>query len=482
MIAPMAVDWTVIAPILPELLVIGVGILLIGFDLFLPRQRQLLPWLTVIGSLGALIMVLGSQPASVFGGMFLLDGYAVVFKAICLAAVIVVALMSEQFCSLIGMRQGEYYSLLLFSLVGMLLMASAGDLMVLYLGLELMALPIYALVGLHKREQRTSEAAIKYFLTGGFASALLLFGMSLLYGQTGTTDIAQIAEAIVTRHLTANPAMLVALGLCLAGCCFKVAVAPFHLWTPDVYEGAPTIVTTFMSVGPKAAAFALFGRIFFFGLPHLHDYWGPILAGLALLTMAVGNITALCQQSLKRMLAYSSVAHAGYAVLGLLAGTAEGMAATMTYLVVYLFMNLGAFAILMLLAAPGKAGESLDDCKGLASRHPLAAALMLVFLFSLTGIPPTGGFIGKFYLLKAAFTAGYTLTVVGAVLFSAVSAYFYLRVVRYMYMSEPLKQGELAISSGMNAALALCLLGVLGIGLFPGLLLNWTIGLLTGTL
>jgi NADH-quinone oxidoreductase subunit N len=197
--------------------------------------------------------------------------------------------------------------------------------------------------------------------------------------------------------------------------------------------------------------------------------------------MAVGNITALCQQSLKRMLAYSSVAHAGYAVLGLLTGTAEGMAATVTYLVIYLFMNLGAFAILMLLAVPGTTRESLDDCKGLAKRHPLAAALMLVFLFSLTGIPPTGGFIGKFYLLKVAFTAGYTLTVVGAVLFSAISAYFYLRVVRYMYMSDPQEQAGLSVTTGMNAALALCLLGVLGIGLFPGTLLDWSLSLIDST-
>ncbi|QQG66137.1 NADH-quinone oxidoreductase subunit N [Desulfobulbus oligotrophicus] len=482
MIVPAAIDWSVIVPILPELLLVGVAILLIGLDLFLPNEHQLLPWLTIVGSLAALIMVLGARPTAGFGGMFLLDGYAVVFKTICLATVIVIALMSEQFRNLIRMRQGEYYSLLMLSLVGMLLMASAGDLMVLYLGLELMALPVYALVGLHKRGQWTSEAAVKYFLTGGFASALLLFGMSLLYGLTGTTEISRIAEVISSGQLAGSSAMLAALGLCLVGCCFKVAVAPFHFWTPDVYEGAPTIITAFMSVAPKAAGFALFGRIFFFGLPHLHDHWGPILACLALLTMAVGNITALCQHNLKRMLAYSSVAHAGYAVLGLLAGTAEGIAATMTYLVIYLFMNLGAFAILMLLTSADGSGDTLDDCRGLATRHPLAAAMMLVFLFSLTGIPPTGGFIGKFYLLKSAFMAGYTLTVVGAVLFSAISAYFYLRVVRYMYMNEPVQHSSLTVSHGMHAALVLCVLGVLGTGIFPGSLLNWTVTLLTGFL
>ncbi|ADW18019.1 proton-translocating NADH-quinone oxidoreductase, chain N [Desulfobulbus propionicus DSM 2032] len=480
MIATVAVNWAAVEPILPELLLITIGVLLIGCDLFLPRQRQLLPWLTVIGCLTALAMILGSRPTVAFGGMFLADGYAMVFKTICLGSVILSVLMSEHFCRVIGLRQGEYYSLMLFSLVGMLLMASAGDLMVLYLGLELMALPIYALVGLHKREQRTSEAAIKYFLMGSFGSALLLFGMSMVYGLTGTTEIARIAELIGSRQLVANPALLAGLGLLLAGFCFKVAVAPFHLWTPDVYEGAPTIVTAFMSVGPKAAGFAIFGRVLFVGLPELHGHWGPVLAVLALLTMAVGNITALCQQSLKRMLAYSAIAHAGYALLGLLAGTAEGMAATMTYLMVYLFMNIGAFAILMLLATPDAPCESIDDCKGLASRNPVAAALMLVFLFSLTGIPPTGGFIGKFYLLKAAFIAGYPLTVVGAVLFSAISAFFYLRVVRFMYMEAPQQTATLQFSPGMRAALGLCLLGVLGLGLFPGSLLNWTVSAFSG--
>ena len=473
MINTVTITWAVVEPVLPELLLTGIGVLLVGLDLFAPRQRQLLPWLTVVGCLAVLAMVIGSRPSVAFGGMYLTDGFSVFFKSICLVGVVLTTLMSEHFCRIIDMRQGEYYSLLVFSAVGMLVMASAGDLMVLYLGLELMALPVYALVGLHKKEIRTSEAAIKYFLMGGFASALLLFGMSLVYGLTGTTDIARIAETINTLHLTDNPALLAALALLLAGFCFKVAVAPFHLWTPDVYEGAPTVVTAFLSVGPKAAGFAIFGRVLFFGLPQLVDHWGPVLAVLALLTMAVGNITALCQHSLKRMLAYSAIAHAGYALLGLLAGTAEGMAATMSYLSIYIFMNMGAFAVLMLLAAPGHAHESLEDCKGLADRDPMAAALMLIFLFSLTGIPPTAGFIGKFYLLKSALAAGYTLTVVGAVLFSAISAYFYLRVVRYIYMSEPQHSQALPYSPGMIAALAICLLGVVGLGLFPGTLLDW---------
>jgi NADH-quinone oxidoreductase subunit N len=404
-----------------------------------------------------------------------------VFKTICLVGVIVTALMSEHFRGVAGMRQGEFYSLMVLSLVGMMLMASAGDLMSLYLGLELMALPIYCLVGLHKRDRRTSEAAVKYFLMGSFASALLLFGMSLLYGLTGTTGIEPIGELITDTKLADSPVLLAALALMLAGFCFKVAVAPFHMWTPDVYEGAPTIVTAFMSVAAKAAGFAIFGRVLLMGLPQLYDQWGPVLAVLAVLTMAVGNVTALCQTSLKRMLAFSAVAHAGYALLGLLAGTVEGLTATVSYLFIYLFMNLGAFAILMLLASgPDQLGESLDELRGLAGRNPLAAALMLVFMFSLTGIPPTAGFIGKFYLLKAAFTAGYTTTVVLAVLFSAISAYFYLRVVRYMYMSEPTADRVLRLSPGMSAALGLCLLAVIGLGLFPGGLLDWAAAAISG--
>ena len=477
----VAVTWASMTPVLPELLLIGVAVTLIGLDLFAPSQRQLLPWLTVIGCLAALGTVLGTDPVSAFGGMFLTDGYAMVFKTICLVGVIVTALMSEHFRGVAGMRQGEFYSLMVLSLVGMMLMASAGDLMSLYLGLELMALPIYCLVGLHKRDRRTSEAAVKYFLMGSFASALVLFGMSLLYGLTGTTGIEVIGELITDTKLVDSPVLVAALALLLAGFCFKVAVAPFHMWTPDVYEGAPTIVTAFMSVAAKAAGFAIFGRVLLMGLPQLYDQWGPVLAVLAVLTMAVGNVTALCQTSLKRMLAFSAVAHAGYALLGLLAGTAEGLTATVSYLFIYLFMNLGAFAILMLLASgPDRLGESLDELRGLSGRNPLAAALMLVFMFSLTGIPPTAGFIGKFYLLKAAFTAGYTTTVILAVLFSAISAYFYLRVVRYMYMSEPTADRVLRLSPGMSAALGLCLLAVIGLGLFPGGLLDWAAAAISG--
>lgn len=475
------ISLTAFEPILPEMMLVCIGLIVIILDLFAERQWQFLPWLTVLGGLTVLGMVAGEQATETFHGMFLTDSYAVFFKVICLIGMLMTLLMSEQYRKTQGALQGEYYSLMIFSVVGMMIMCSAGDLMVLYLGLELMALSVYSLVGMFKREQRSSEAAIKYFLMGGFASAILLFGMSLIYGLTGTTNIAAIAQSASSGALLTNHALMAALGLMIVAFCFKVAIAPFHFWTPDVYEGAPTVVTAFMSVGPKAAGFAVFGRVLMSGFPQFQNHWGTLLAVLALLTMAVGNITALSQLSIKRMLAYSAIAHAGYALLGLLSGTAEGLSATMGYLFIYGFMNMGAFAILILLSSsPGVHHESLNDYKGLGKTHPLAAILMLIFMFSLTGIPPTAGFIGKFYLLKAALAAGYTKTVICAVVFSAISAYFYLRVVRYMYMEDPQEEIDINYSPGISVVLGLALLGVIGIGFLPGSVIAQATGALLG--
>ncbi len=474
------INWATFEPLLPEMLLVCTGLALICLDLFVEKTRELLPWLTVLGCVTVLGMVIGERNVTAFGGMFLTDAYAVFFKVISLLSVIMATLMGEHYRRVHGLRHGEYYALMVFAATGMMVMASAGDLMVLYLGLELMALSVYCLVGMNKGEGRSTEAAIKYFLMGVFASAILLYGMSLVYGLTGSTTISEIARYTAATGLTENPALLAALGLIIAGFCFKVAVAPFHFWTPDVYEGAPTVITAFMSVGPKAAGFAVFGRVLLSGFPELQPHWGSLLATLALLTMAVGNLTALVQTSIKRMLAYSAIAHAGYSLLGVLAGTADGLSATMSYLLIYGFMNMGAFAILVLLSSRGAHHESLDDYRGLAKSHPLAAALMLVFMFSLTGIPPTAGFIGKFYLLRAALGAGYTWTVIGAVIFSAISAYFYLRVVRYMYMSEPEGELDFSYTPGISAVLGLALLGVVGLGLLPGTIIGWAASALLG--
>ena len=480
MINATVINWAAFQSVLPEIFLVCIGLILILIDVFSSKQNELLPWLTVLGGITTLGLVLGEHSTLAFNGMFITDTYAVFFKVICLLALIMAALMSEHYHRIAGYNHGEHYSLMVFSVVGMMIMASANDLMVLYLGLELMALSVYCLVGMNKNDPRASEAAIKYFLMGGFASAILLYGMSLLYGMTGTTNLMKIASYSATNGLLGNPALAGALGLIIAAFCFKVAVAPFHFWTPDVYDGAPTVVTAFMSVGPKAAGFAVFGRVLFISFPEFHGSWGTLLAALALLTMAIGNITALTQTNIKRMLAYSAIAHAGYSLLGIVSGTPEGISATMSYLLIYGFMNMGAFAILILLASKGNRHDELSDYKGLAKKHPLAAVMMLVFMFSLTGIPPMAGFMGKFYLLKAALAAGFTKTVILAVVFSAISAYFYLRVVRYMYMDEAETELTFSYTPGISAVLGLAMLGVIGLGLFPGTIIGQAASVLLG--
>jgi len=469
-----------LSPLMPEILLVCMAIILIIVDLIYPRNRELLTQITLMASIGLIALLMNQDTAITFGGMFIVDPYSIFFKVICLGGLFITALLSGQYLKVENIRQGEYYSLMMFSVVGMMVMVSATDLIVVYLGLELMALSVYCLVGLLKTDTRSNEAAIKYFLMGGFSSAILLFGISLLYGLTGTTGLVEIAHYCSEADIMSNPAMLAGFALVLCGFCFKIGAAPFHFWTPDIYHGAPSSMTAFMSVAPKAAGFAVLGRFLITGFPELHGNWDMLIAAIALLSMAIGNIVALSQRNIKRMLAYSSIAHVGYALLGLLAGTAEGYSASMSYLFIYGFMNMGAFAIVILLCSSDNRRESLDDYKGLARSNPVAALLMLIFMFSLTGIPPTAGFIGKFYLLKAAIAAGYTYTVLLALVFSAISAYFYLRLVRYMYMEDPQEEFTATYSPGLTAALAISAIGVIGIGILPGSLLSWASKALIG--
>jgi NADH-quinone oxidoreductase subunit N len=367
---------------------------------------------------------------------------------------------------------GEYYALLLFATSGMMFIASALDLIVLYLGLELMSLSTYVLVGVIRHDARSNEAAIKYFLLGGFSSAFLLFGASLIYGLTGTTDIKEIAGFITEQGLGTNKILLLSVVLFIVAFGFKIAAVPFHMWAPDAYEGAPTSVTAFMSVGPKAAGFAAIGRVLMIGFGSVKIEWSTVLIPLAVLSMCVGNVVAISQTNIKRMLAYSSIAHAGYALLGVIAGTGEGLSSMMNYLFIYTFMNIGAFTVVILLRSEGFKGEDLSDYEGLAKSHPLAAALMLIFMFSLTGIPPTAGFIAKFYVFAEAIRSGHVLLVVIAVIFSVISAYFYLRVVMYMYMKEPQKEVRLSTSVPAGLTLMVTALAVLLFGIFPSYILE----------
>ncbi|UCE71815.1 MAG: NADH-quinone oxidoreductase subunit N [Nitrospiraceae bacterium] len=464
-----------ISAIMPELAMISVGLLLLMLDLVVKRKEII----AIIGVAGALVALYGtvsvygmSESQTVFADMFLLDKYSCFFKIIFYLNVIFTICISFKYMAIEKAAFGEYYALLLFATAGMMIMASAADLMILYLGLELMALSTYILAGLLRKQARSNEAAVKYFFLGAFSSAFLLYGIALTYGMTGTTNITDIATSLFTLGIHDSPVMYLGVIFMIVAFGFKVALVPFHMWAPDVYEGAPTSITAFMSVGPKAAGFAVLGRVLFEAFGSMQPQWSAVLVPLAILTMVVGSVIALAQSNIKRMLAYSSIAHAGYMLLGIIAGTPEGLTSTINYLMIYTFMNIGAFTIVVMLRREGFQGEKIEDYMGLAKSHPMASALMLIFMFSLTGIPPTAGFIGKFYVFMEAINAGYTYLAIIAALFSVVSAFFYLRIVVYMYMKESQNEIVLTTSGPAGIVLAITCLAVLIIGIFPSILLS----------
>jgi NADH-quinone oxidoreductase subunit N len=404
--------------------------------------------------------------------MLVVDGYSQFFKLLIAATLVLVALLSAGRRDGQGVPRGEYFVLMLLAATGMMLAASATDLIPLYLCLELMTICSYALVGIRTERPPSNEAAIKYFLLGSFASALLLFGISLIYGLTGTTAYAGIAAALTGTASSDQPFVLVAVGLVAAGLAFKIAVVPFHTWAPDAYEGASAPVAGFLAAGSKAVGLAAAGRVFFVAFGAEAPVISIILVALAALSMVVGSIMVLPQTDMKRLLAYSSIAHAGYALLGLLAGTPEGVSATMTYAFFYVFMTLGAFGMLIAL---GARGETLDAFKGLAAQRPGAAALMLLFLLSLTGIPPTAGFAAKFAVIASAVAAGQITLAVVAVVCSVITAFVYMRVVVFMYMQESDLPVPAHFPAAVSAALALAALVTLVGGIFPGTVIAWAV-------
>jgi NADH-quinone oxidoreductase subunit N len=399
--------------------------------------------------------------------MVALDHFAVFFKALFLLSSALTVLLSLDYLRRNDARPGEYYALILFATVGMMTMASGTNLATIYVGLELMALSTYVLAGYFRREVKSHEAATKYFVLGAMSSGVLLYGLSLIYGTTGTLDLAVLARTLKGGH--ASESTLVGVALLGCGFLFKVSAVPFHVWTPDVYEGAPTPITAFMSVGPKAAAFAMFLRVFLGGLGPLDGQWRWLVGAAAALTMVWGNIAALTQDNVKRMLAYSSIAHAGYALVGLVAGGPAGIQSVLFYMLVYTVTNLGAFGFVIMLESRGYAGETVQDYAGLARKHPLAAFGMLLFMLSLGGIPPTAGFMGKLYLFAAAVNAGYVVLVVIAVLMSAVSLYYYFRIVLQMYLrdGEDAEPATLLAAPWTERVVWACGVAVLVIGLLP---------------
>ncbi len=463
-IPPPDINWLAVVP---SGLLVLTAILVLFWDLWIQEEdRPHLVWLTISGFVltGAVSFGLWGQADA--SGPLALDSYALFFNGIfCLAGVLTV-LMSGSYLDLTKIRQGEYYALLLFAAVGMVLMAAATDLITIFLGLETMSIAVYVLTGIWHQRLASNEAALKYFLLGAFASGFLLYGMALIYGVTGSLQLAVIAEQVAAQG--SSPLLLVGMGLLLVGFGFKVAAAPFHVWTPDVYEGSPTTITAFMAVGVKAAAFAAFARVFLYALAAVHAEWQGVVWVIAVLTMTVGNLTALVQTNIKRMLAYSSVAHAGYVLVAMVAGKELGGAAMMYYLVAYGFMNLGAFGVVLSLNRQDQPNEELRDYAGLGFRYPALGMAMAIFMLSLTGVPPLVGFTGKFYVFSAAVEAGYIGLAVIGVLNSAVSAYYYIRVIVTMYMEEGDAAFEIAaLRPALSAAIIIAAAGTVLLGIFP---------------
>jgi NADH-quinone oxidoreductase subunit N len=405
-----------------------------------------------------------------FNGMWVVDNYSRFFKLIFLLGTGLTILISIKYLENEAMQYGEYFALIVFATLGMMVMASGAELITVFLGLELMSMSLYVLAGYTRTRMISNESALKYFLLGSFATGFLLYGIALIYGFTGTTDIRAIAKVIAVAG-SQGPAIIVGMALLVVGFGFKTASVPFHMWTPDVYEGAPAPITAFMSAGPKAAAFAAFARIFMEALPSLQGQWTGLLWIMAVLTMSVGNVIALVQDNIKRMLAYSSIAHAGYVLVAFLAAGELGITGILYYMLAYTFMNIGAFALITVLGGKGEERVHIVDYKGLGYKHPLAAIAMSLFLFSLAGIPPTGGFMGKFYIFSAAVNQGYIGLAIIGVINSVVSVYYYLRVTVAIYMQEASGTGErgtpLIFSPTLVMAICISAYGVLSLGIFP---------------
>ena len=471
-------------PFLPEifLAVAGFVVLLAGITMGRKSVRSLS--ITAVGSLaitGVLVWMVARPtegPVTILGDMLVVDNLAVFFKLLVLVAGALAILMSAGYLERSGYGGGEYIALILFATIGMFVMASGASLASLYVGLELMALSVYILVGYFKLEDKSNEGAVKYFVLGAASSAVLLYGMSLIYGSLGTLDLATIQSSLpVVAGADLNPMLGLGIVLVAFGMLFKVAAVPFHVWTPDAYEGAPTPVTAFISVAPKAAAFAMFMRLFLGAFEPAVDHWRIVLWVAAAATMIYGNVAALTQDNVKRMLAYSSIAHGGYALMALVAANEMGAWALLMYMLVYAFMNLGAFGFVILLESKGYAGETIGDYAGLSRRHPAAALGMLIFMLALAGIPPTAGFMGKLYLFAAAVNGGYVILTLIAVIMSAVSLYYYFRIVVQMYLrdgeEEDAAPAEMLRDRWTEFAIALCLVFTLVVGVYPAPVVGW---------
>jgi len=452
-----------------------IGLVLLLVDAFSGKagRKSAFAQITLVGLIiaAAQTLAIWSRTGQDFSGMIYLDSFAFFFYMVFIVATALCVLLSKSYLEEYGKNTGEYYALMVFATVGMMIMAAGSNLVMLFLGLEVLSIPIYILAGLFREDIKSNEAALKYLLLGAFSSAFLLFGMAMLYGGTGTLALDGLAKALAGDGK--NALTYLGMGLLVVGFGFKVSSVPFHMWTPDVYEGAPTSITAFMSVGVKAAAFAAFVRVFFHVFPTIKMEWTMLIWVLAVATMTVGNVVALAQTNIKRMLAYSSIAHAGYIMVGLVAANKLAGVGIMYYLLSYTLMNIGAFAVIILVSRKKDAYLSIYDYSGLGFQYPGLAAAMSVFLFGLVGMPPTAGFIGKFYIFSSAVEAGYIWLVIIGVMNSLISVYYYLRVTVLMYMRpSEADLGPVKVSPAMATAIVITAAGVLYLGIFPGGIYN----------
>ena len=463
-------------PAYPEIFLLVMACVILVADLFVRDENRgityLLTQMTLAGCAVVTWVIAAymntGEPVHTFSGMFVGDLMSDVLKLITYFGVMAILVYSRDYISMRGMFRGEFFALVLFATLGMMVMISANHLLTLYLGLELLSLSLYAMVALQRDSGTATEAAMKYFVLGALASGMLLYGMSMIYGATGSLEITRIASMIADDGAK-NLVLVFGLVFLVAGIGFKLGAVPFHMWLPDVYHGAPTAVTLFIGSVPKLAAFAFVIRLLVQGLgaEEIQSHWQQMLAVMAVLSLIVGNITAIAQTNIKRMLAYSTISHMGFLLIGILAGGLNGYASSMFYVVVYVLMNLGTFGMIMLLSRNGFEADNIDDFKGLNQRSPWHAFLMLLLMFSMAGVPPTVGFYAKFAILQAIVEAGHLWLAVIAVVLSLIGAFYYLRIIKLMYFDAPTDDAPIAPRADARVLMSINGIAVLAFGIFP---------------
>ena len=470
-LAPESIDLIALAPVL----VLSVfAMLVLVLDLWGGRNKSLLVFTSLVGLLMTAISAFAKHPipAYSFNDSYVVDHLSLFFICIFTISSALAILLSVEYNEREGIRAGEYYALILFCTVGMILLASSTDMIMIFLGIEIVSICLYVLAGIRRNDQRSNEAALKYFLLGAFATGFLLYGMTLVYGSTGSTNLFKIAEFVKNPSAQSNPLLMMGLVLLVIGFGFKVASVPFHMWAPDVYQGAPTPVTAFMAVGPKAAAFAAFFRVFADAFPEMSSSWEMLLSIIAVLSMFVGNLGAIMQTNIKRMLAFSSISHAGYILMAVIAKDSLGSSSLLFYMLSYTFMTFGVFGIVIILGRKGEENLEIKNYSGLAYKHPVIALSMTIFLLSLGGLPPFAGFVAKFYLFSAAIQEGLLTLVIIAVLNSAISFYYYLKVVVFMYMKEPEAEFKISLTPLTLFVVFIGVVGTIILGIFPNAIIT----------